>query len=87
MKKVILTLIKIIVLVLLFAWMIIIIIDYFRVKNEKDPVFCLSTEIKEYEDGFNSICYGAAYKVIRYNRECLSAIEFGPFIIEERQCE
>lgn len=87
MKKIISTVLKVIVLVILFAWIVIVFTDYFRVRNGNDPMFCLSEETKQYNDGSNYICYGLGYKMIRYNRTCLTATEFGPFIIKERTCE
>ncbi len=78
---------KILILLILFLWIVLVFVDYFRVRNNQDPLFCLSKETNTYEDGSNSICNGLGYKMIRYNRECLKATEFGPFIIKERQCE
>ena len=87
MKKTIFLILKITILVILFAWIIIVFTDYFRVRQGNNPMFCLSEETKQYEDGSNYICTGLGYKMIKYNRTCLSATEFGPFIIKERQCE
>lgn len=87
MKKTLITILKVVILVVLFVWIVIVFTDYFRVRNSKDPMFCLSEETKNYEDGTNTICNGLGYKAIRYNRTCLTATEFGPFIIKERQCE
>lgn len=78
---------KVLVLICLFAWILLVLTDYFKVKNGKDPLFCLSEETKQYEDGSTHICNGLGYKTIRYNRTCLTATEFGPFIIQERTCE
>lgn len=61
--------------------------DYFRVTQNKDPMFCISEKTVEYEDGSNYICTGLGYRAIRYSRSCLAATEFGPFLIQERQCE
>ena len=61
--------------------------DYFRVRQNKDPMFCISETINEYADGSTYVCSGLGYKMIRYNRDCLSASEFGPFLIKERTCE
>ena len=60
--------------------------DYFRVRQEKSPMFCLSEVEHEYEDGTTYICNGLGYKAIRYSRNCLMASEFGPFLIKERTC-
>lgn len=87
MKKTIMTILKIMILIILFAWIVIVFTDYFRVRQSKDPMFCIKEETKEYADGTNTICHGLGYKMIKYNRECLKATEFGPFIIKERQCE
>lgn len=88
MKKVIITILKVVILIALFAWIVIVFTDYFRVKNSKDPMFCLSHVIKDYEEGSTTICNGLGYKVYQYNRgTCITATEFGPFFIQERQCE
>lgn len=87
MKRVISTVIKVLVLIILFVWIIIVFTDYFRVRNGNNPMFCISEETKQYNDGSNYICHGLGYKMIRYNRACLTATEFGPFIIKERACE
>ena len=87
MKKTIITILKIMVLVILFIWIVMVFTDYFRVRDGNDPLFCLSNETIEYKDGSNYICNGLGYKMIRYDRECLKATEFGPFFIKERQCE
>ncbi len=87
MKKTIVTILKVAILIILFAWIVIVFTDYFRVRQSKDPMFCLSEETHDYADGSNYICHGLGYKMIRYNRTCLAATEFGPFIIKERQCE
>ncbi len=87
MKKTIITILKIAILVILFIWIVIVFTDYFRVRQSKDPLFCIKKETKSYNDGSNTICHGLGYKMIKYDRECLKATEFGPFIIKERQCE
>ncbi len=87
MKKTILTILKIVILIVLFIWIVIVFTDYFRVRQGKDPMFCISEKTNNYEDGSNYICNGLGYKMIRYNRDCLKATEFGPFIIKERQCK
>ena len=87
MKKIIITVLKVIILVFLFAWIVIVFTDFFRVKGGKDPMFCISEETKTYNDGTNYICHGLGYKMIKYTRSCLTATEFGPFIIKERTCE
>lgn len=87
MKRKLIFITKVAILLFLFFWIVIVFADYFRVRQDKDPIFCITEQINEYEDGSNYICNGLGYKMIRYNRTCLSAVEFGPFLIKERQCE
>ncbi len=87
MKKTILFILKVAILIFLFCWIVIVFVDYFRVRQSKEPMFCISEKTVDYDDGSNTICTGLGYKVIHYNRTCLNATEFGPFLIHERQCE
>ncbi len=87
MKKTIITILKALVLILIFLWIILVFVDYFQVKKGEKPVYCLKEKITEYEDGTNTTCVGLGYKTIYYNRKCLKATEFGPFFIQERQCD
>ncbi len=86
-KKTALTVLKVLILLILFSWIVIVFVDYLRVRDDKDPMFCLSKVENKYDDGTTTICTGLGYKMIRYDRECLSASEFGPFIIKERTCD
>lgn len=77
--------IKVAILALVIIWIIIFFIDYFRARQSKDPIFCISEQTKEYEDGNVYSCTGLGYKMYRYNRNSIDAsIEFGPFFIKER---
>lgn len=87
MKSTMITVLKITILVILFLWIVAVFTDYFMVRKGKEPLFCLSETVTNYKDGNSTICTGVGYKAIRYNRTCLTATEFGPFTIEERQCE
>lgn len=87
MKNKLIFILKITILVVLFIWIVIVFTDYFRVRFNKQPIFCISKETIDYEDGSSFICKGLGYKSIRYNRTCMSATEFGPFFIKERQCK
>ena len=69
---------------MVLGWLVILFVDFFRVKYEKMPIFCLSEETKKYDDGEVYRCTGPGYKVYKYDRESISAIEFGPFFIKER---
>lgn len=82
MKRIIENIVKVLVILLIIAWIVIIFIDYFRVGQGKNPKFCLTEEVIKYEDGETYKCVGLGYKMFRYNRKC-SGIEFGPFFIKE----
>lgn len=86
MKKIFVAILKFAVIAFLSCWIVIIFVDYFRVKQNKNLMFCLHETEKNYEDGSTYICNGLGYKFIKYNRECLKATEFGPFLIKERDC-
>ena len=77
--------IKIVVLALIIIWIIIFFIDYFRARQSKTPIFCLSEQTKEYDDGTVYSCTGLGYKMYKYDLASIDAsIEFGPFFIKER---
>ena len=62
------------------------IVDFFRVKAEKQPMFCISKETIEFEDGDVDKCVGLGYTVYEYNRESLdSGIQFGPFFMKMKE--
>lgn len=67
---------------LICAW----VVDFFRVKFEKDPLFCISKEVVEFEDGTVDKCTGLGYKVYTYNRTSLDkGIEFGSFFAKMKE--
>ena len=77
--------IKVVILAIIIIWIIIFFIDYFRARQSKTPLFCISEETKEYDDGTVYSCTGLGYKMYKYNRSSVDAtIEFGPFFIKER---
>ncbi len=86
MKKTLITILKIAILALIFFWIVMVFTDYFRVRQNKNPMFCINETEHEYSDGTTYICTGFGYKMIRYNRTCLTASEFGPFFVKERTC-
>ena len=85
MKKGLVVFLKIMVLVLLTTWVIIVCYDFFRVKKEKNPRFCIYETVHKYDDGTTYECVGLGYKVYKYRRYALTATEFGPIFISERQ--
>ena len=76
---------KVVLLAIIIIWIIIFFIDYFRARQSKTPLFCISEETKEYDDGTVYSCTGLGYKMYQYNRSSVDAtVEFGPFFIKER---
>ena len=60
--------------------------DFINVKNDKDPVFCISQKTHTFDDGTVEECVGLGYKVYNYNRSSFSkGRQFGPFFIGMRE--
>ena len=77
--------IKIVVLGLIISWVILFLIDYTRARKNKDLLFCLKEETKEYSDGTVYSCTSLGYKLYRYNRTSISTtLEFGPIFMKEK---
>ena len=56
--------------------------DFFRMRDDKEPVFCLSKKTHEFEDGTVDECIGLGYKIYDYHRESLNgAHQFSPFFV------
>ncbi len=70
--------INILLWLVLFTWIGLTLYDFVQVKRQKDPLFCVKTTEKEYLDGKTNTCIGLGYKVIKYNRESIKALEFKP---------
>lgn len=66
-------------------WMAIIIIEYFRYRDNEPMLLVLKSETKEYEDGHVYIYYGLGYKTITYERTSLYGKEFGHIFIKVRE--
>lgn len=60
--------------------------DFINVKNDKDPVFCISQRTHTFDDGTVEECVGLGYKVYTYDRSSFSkGRQFGPFFIGMRE--
>jgi len=75
---------NIILWIVLIAWMIVVLIDFYNVNKEEDPIFCITEATVSYDDGSVKTCLGLGYRVYKYNRTCYNAIEFGPFWSKDR---
>lgn len=84
-KKLFRRIINIILWIVLFGWMVLVIIDYINVNNNKEAQFCWFNEkVTTYDDGTVTECMGIGYKIINYKRASFNAMEFGPFWIKDR---
>lgn len=60
--------------------------DYFRVRDDKEPQFCISSKTHQFEDGTVEQCTGIGYKIYTYNRESLdNGVEFVPFFVKMQE--
>jgi len=72
--------INIVLWLIVLAWVGLVLYDYYNVSQEKDPVFCLSTETIPYDDGTVTQCNGLGYKAYKYQRTGHNYKQsFGPF--------
>lgn len=78
---------NIVLWVIVIAWMGICVVDFIKVQNEEEPIFCLKNKTIEYDDGNVYVCTGVGYKVYNYKRKSFEAIEFGPFWLKDRSNE
>ena len=76
---------RVLVLVLVVVWIGIVFIDYFNTRNDKPLKFCLSEKTHKYADGKTYECVGLGYRMFKYDRKAITAKEFGPIFIKERQ--
>lgn len=77
--------IKIVILSIVIIWIFCFFIDYFRVRQSKKPLFCITQNTKTYDDGTVYSCTGMGYKMYKYERASIpTKLEFGPFFIKER---
>ncbi len=76
--------VNVILWVVVLGWMALCVIDFIKVQNEKDPIFCIKKTTIKSGTGTAEVCTGLGYKV--YNYHCSNnkhnyngATEFGPF--------
>ncbi len=75
----------IVILSIVIIWIFCFFIDYFRARQSKKPLFCITQNTKTYDDGTVYSCTGMGYKMYKYERASIpTKLEFGPFFIKER---
>lgn len=84
MKKGLIFALKIMVLVAFVVWVCVVFVDYFKTRNDKMPVFCIKETTYNYDDGKTYECVGLGYKMYKYERDSITATEFGPIFIKQR---
>ncbi len=86
-KSMVSRVINVILWIVLFAWMGICLVDFFKTRSLSEPIFCLSKETTTYEDGKVYSCTGLGYKIYHYDRKSFSGYEYGPFWAKDRSTE
>ena len=86
-KSMVSRVINVILWVVLFAWMGICLVDFFKTRALSEPIFCLSKETTEYSDGKVYSCTGLGYKIYHYDRSSFKGYEYGPFWAKDRSEE
>ncbi len=88
MKKVIFTIIKIFILIVIVAWMGLFVTDYFRAQNGEKPLVCLNertvvsdgTKVEAGATYYSCTSFG--YKYYTYTKSGESKTGFGPAFIK-----
>ena len=78
---------NVILWIVLFVWMGICLIDFYKTHQEEEPIFCLKKETVKYDDGTVDSCLGLGYKIYHYKRTSFNGIEYGPFWSKDRSNE
>ena len=78
---------NVILWIVLFVWMAICLVDFFKTRAETDPVFFLKKETIKYDDGEVDSCLGLGYKIYHYKRTSFNGLEYGPFWSKDRSAE
>ncbi len=67
MKSKIITVLKVLVLVVIIAWMVLFVVDYFRARGGNKPLVCLSETTKTNSKGTYYQCVSFGYKYFEYD--------------------
>ena len=71
--------INVILWFVLFVWMGLCIVDYFRARQETYPIFTFNKKTIPYSDGQVVRFTGLGYRVYYYERDSYKGVDFGPF--------
>ena len=78
---------NVILWIILFVWMGICLVDYFKTVSNKEPVMCINKQRITYSDGYVDECTGLGYKVYNYRRTSFSGNQYGPFWIKDKSAD
>lgn len=73
---------KFFIIFMVVAWMAMVLIDYYRTKNDKEPLFCINNTVIREKDGNIYVCKGLGYKYYNYDKDSYTLKKFEPFWIK-----
>lgn len=85
MKKIIMIILKVLMVVLVLSWILLVVAESNRYKNDEPMIITLSEKIIDYTDGSVHVYYGLGYKKIIYQRTSLEGKEFGNIFIKVKE--
>jgi len=77
MKKKIVTCLKIVFIILIIAWMILFVKDYFQARNGIKPTICLSEKTITKDNNTYYRCVSLGYKYYEYKESSQTTYGFG----------
>ena len=83
MKKFLSILFWLLVIALMCLWTY----EFYRIRNGKEPQFCIKKDTHVYIDGTTDVCIGLGYKVYSYDRYNIYGTEFVSIFAKERTLE
>ena len=78
---------NVILWVILFAWMAVCLVDFYKTHKREKPMFTFKMQTVKYDDGVVNSYTGLGYKIYDYKRKCFDGIEYGPFWSKDRSVE
>ena len=71
--------INVVLWVIVFVWMGICLVDYFRTRQNEKPFFTFAKHEEKYSDGIVTRYTGLGYRIHIYERESYMGADYGPF--------
>ena len=86
-ESVFMKILNVILWIIVFAWIAICLIDFYKTRKRQDPIFTFKHEVVKYDDGKVDSYLGLGYKIYNYQRKCFNGIEYGPFWSKDRSID